>query len=331
MQGIFSRGISVAAALAATIFSASTSVADEWRFGVITPAKQIWTVEAETFGADVSARLDGEHTVSVFHSGQLGNEGEMIRQLQSGALTFGLITVSEIASRVEEFNALLAPGLVASNEHTAKLLRESQVAQELLGGLARIGLRGLGYGMAGNTQVITSLDADSLDDLAGSDVRITPSPAVRDLHRINGSNPVPLPLPAVYDALANAQVESVEINLDVMRLLDLDAIASRLLITNQSMFPSILLVSERAWREMSEEEQTAITEASVPFMKAVVDHTVEAEARGLAAYREEGNVEIVELTPADLSELAAAWDVEWSSRLPMLAQLRADAAKLAGE
>ncbi len=317
--------IGVAAILAAGV---TASAADEWRFGVITPAKQIWTQEAEAFGADVSEKLDGKHTVSVFHSGQLGNEGEMIRQLQSGALTFALITVSEVASRVPQFNALLAPGLVDSNENTAAVLRNSSVAADLMDNLSQIGVRGLGYGMAGNTQVITNVDAASLEDLAGSKVRITPSPAIRDLHRINGSNAIPLPLPAVYDAFANSQVDGVEINLDLMRILKLDAIGSTLLITNQSMFPSVLLVSERAWRQMSDEEKAAITEAAGPFLEKVIDRTVEGEVNGLAGFRDAGKLNIVELSPEDMSELAAAWDAEWADRLPMLPELRAQAAEL---
>ncbi|MCG8492867.1 MAG: TRAP transporter substrate-binding protein, partial [Sneathiellales bacterium] len=237
------------------------------------------------FAMAVKEATGGVHTVKVFHSAQLGNEAEVIRQMQSGTVDFSLMTVSELATRVPEFNLLLAPGLVTSNEHAARLLSEGKIPQKMLGLLEqRIGIKGLAFGMAGVTQVMANFDAGSPADLAGKRVRITPSPAILEFNKIIGSAPVPIPLPGVYDAFANGQVDAMETNLDIMRVLKVEDHAETLLISNQGMFPAAVVVSMRTWKGLSENDQSQLAKLVQDYAQGVITATLEVEKKSRAHF-----------------------------------------------
>ena len=60
--------------------------ARELRLGIITPVGHSWNKAALALGDKLKAASNGRLTLTVFHSGQLGNEPAMMQQLQSGAL-----------------------------------------------------------------------------------------------------------------------------------------------------------------------------------------------------------------------------------------------------
>ncbi len=75
-------------------------------------------------GEDLKAATNGRLTLTVFHSGQLGNEAAMLQQMQSGALDMGWIMAAELGSRVPTIAAITAPYVVDSTPKIAKLVRD---------------------------------------------------------------------------------------------------------------------------------------------------------------------------------------------------------------
>ncbi|WP_346299937.1 TRAP transporter substrate-binding protein DctP [Halomonas sp. BM-2019] len=116
-------------AVAATLsVSALSAQARDFRLGLITPPQHLWSTEAEAFAASLHERSGGEHSVSVFPAQQLGNEAQMVQQLQTGALDMAFLTIAEISNRIPDFGALYAPYLVDGVDHAADLLRSGAAA-----------------------------------------------------------------------------------------------------------------------------------------------------------------------------------------------------------
>jgi len=107
------------------------AVADRFRMGLPTPPSHVWTIEANAFAESLEARTGGEHTVEVFPASQLGNDAQMLQQLQTGALDMVFMPIAEISNRLPEFGALYAPYLADDVESSARLL-ESEEANGLL-------------------------------------------------------------------------------------------------------------------------------------------------------------------------------------------------------
>ena len=73
--------------------------------------------------------------------------------------------------------------------------------------LPKIGVVGLGFGLAGMRQVYTRGAANSLMDLKGKKIRIIPSAPPSDFFTALGMTPAPMPFREIYKALATAQLE----------------------------------------------------------------------------------------------------------------------------
>lgn len=226
---------------------AVTAQANEFRLGLITPPPHIWTKAAEAFGAELSEKSGGAHSVSVFPARQLGNEAEMLQQLQTGALDMAFMTVAEVSNRAPDMGAFYAPYLANDIAHAGRILR-SDTAKAMLEPLpGQIGVVGLGYGMAGLRQIVSRGEINSAEDLKGLKLRITPFAPILDFYNAVGAAPTPMPLPDVYDALANGQVDAIDMDAELIWVLKYYENADTVLQTDHMMFPMVGLVSARVW------------------------------------------------------------------------------------
>ena len=232
--------------------------AKEFRLGLITPAGHSWNRAALGFGEALKKATNGRLSVTVFHSGQLGNESAMMQQLQSGALDMGWIQAAELGSRVSSVAAINAPYLVRSTTNVASLVR-TPAALKLLDVLPReTGTIGLGWGITGMRVVFSTKDISTPTDLKGMKLRINPTPVYRDFYQLFGAAPTPIPTPAVFDAMANGQVDGLEADIEFSWNQRFDKVAKSMLQMNALFMPFAPLVSGRVWQGLSAPDRELI-------------------------------------------------------------------------
>lgn len=324
MKSIVKTLAGAAVALTAT----GPAFAEEFRLGLITPPPHIWTVAAEAFGAELAEASGGTHSVTVFPARQLGNEAEMLQQLQTGALDMAFMTVAEVSNRAPDFGALYAPYLADDIAHAARILR-SETAQGMLDQLpAQVGVVGTGYGMAGLRQIVSRGDITSAEDLAGLKLRITPFEPILDFYNAIGAAPTPMPLPAVYDALANGQVDAIDMDAELIWILKYYEHADTVVQSDHMMFPMVGLVSARVWAGLSEEDRAMIGELMASHVDSTIDAYVEREQGWLDQIRETGRT-YTEVDESFFGDAIDAWNEIWSERSSVLDDLREVAAETA--
>ncbi|MBB3190588.1 TRAP transporter substrate-binding protein [Halomonas cerina] len=322
------KTLMMAAAAATLALSAVSAQARDFRLGLITPQPHIWTQEAEGFAETLAERSDGEHSVSIFPAQQLGNEAQMVQQLQAGSLDMAFLTLAEVSNRIPDFGALYAPFLVEDIDHAAALLR-SDTAEGLLDKMpAQAGLVGVGYGMAGMRQILSREPIESAGDLHGLKVRITPFDPIRDFYTAVGAAPTPLPLPAVYDALANGQVDAIDMDYDAIRLLKFYEQAEHLVISNHMIFPMVAVISGRVWVQLDGEDRELIRTAMAEHADAVLARFQENHAAWGEELRQQ-QITVTEAGPEFFAEATEAWESTWAPKAPSLVTLRETAAELA--
>ncbi len=321
------KTLTLAVAAAALAATSLTAQAREFRLGLITPPQHLWSTEAEAFAQSLHERSDGEHSVSVYPAQQLGNEAQMVQQLQTGALDMAFLTIAEISNRIPDFGALYAPYLVDGVDHAAALLRSDTAAELLELMPAEVGLVGLGYGMVGMRQVLSRSPIESQAEMRGQRLRITPFEPIRDFYTATGAAPAPMPLLEVYDALANGQVDAIDMDFDSILILKFYEQANNLLISNHMMFPMVGVVSGRVWRELSAEDRELIETTMAEHLENVLagfqamDAAQEEEIRQL-------DLNIVEADAEFFAEAIAEWEATWAEKAPMLEALREEAERL---
>jgi len=318
----FTKLLASAALLAASSIAAQAA---EFRLGLITPPPHIWTKAAEAFGAELSEASGGAHSISVFPARQLGNEAEMLQQLQTGALDMAFMTVAEVSNRAPELGAFYAPYLANDIGHAGRILR-SDAAKAMLDPLpGQVGVVGLGYGMAGLRQIVSRGEITSAADLAGLKLRITPFTPILDFYNAVGAAPTPMPLPSVYDALANGQVDAIDMDAELIWVLKYYEHADTIVQSDHMMFPMVGLISAKVWAGMSADDRTMVGELMAKHVDSTIDSYVAKEAGWLEQIAATGKT----YTKVDSSFFGGAiddWNAIWSEKTSSLDALRATAA-----
>ncbi len=313
--------------IAAGFAAASAASAKEMRLGLIVPASHQWSLAAVAMGEELKQKSNGKYSVTIFPAGQLGNEAQMLQQLQTGALDMAFMTVAEVTNRVQDFGALFAPYLVKDVQQAGMLLN-GPTAQKLLERLPReVGAVGLGYGVASMRLMLTSFPAQGAADLRGRKMRITPFPPVRDFYQMLGAASTPMPLTDVYDSLANGQVDGVDADMELIWRMKFFERGQTLLHTNHMMFPVVGLMSGRLWQQMPAAERELIASTARKHLNGLFETYVEVE-REMLKNVQGTKVKVVPAGPAFFGDALKQWEEAWLKRTPILADLRREAAAL---
>lgn len=305
----------------------ATAAAKEFKLGLIVPESHAWSQAAKRMGEALEERSDGRLSVSIFPSGQLGDESQMMQQLQTGALDMAFLTVAEVSNRVDDFGALYAPYLV-NNVSEAETLLHAKTAQGLLDQLPRkAGVVGIGYGIAAMRLMLTTYEVNDVSDLDGHKMRITPFEPIKDFYNILGAASTPMPLTSVYDALANGQVDGVDADIELVWKLHLYDHADTLLYSNHMMFPMVGLVSARVWAGLDERDRKLVSETMSASLDGLFERYTDVTRNMLDKVRSK-DVEIHRVGPAFFGDALDEWEQRWRKKTPVLEELRADADRL---
>lgn len=305
-----------------TTLTFGNAFAEEFRLGLLTPPPHIWTKAAEAFAQDLNTASQGKHSVQVFPARQLGNEAQMLQQLQTGGLDMAFLTVAEISNRVPDMGAFYAPYLADDISHAGRILR-SDVAKQMLKPLpAKAGVVGLGFGMGGLRQIVARNDVNDAGDLSGLKLRITPFAPIFDFYNELGAAPTAMPLPAVYDALANGQVDAIDMDAELIWVLKYYDHAQTIVQSDHMMFPMVGLVSARVWKGLSDEDKAMISELMAKHLDSTIDTYLEKEPEWLEELQAL-DVKMIKVGPEFFGDAIEKWDQEWSERAPSLYAMRA--------
>lgn len=289
--------------------------------GLPTPPSHVWTIEATAFAADLEQDSGGELSVAVFPAGQLGNDAQMLQQLQTGALDMAFMPIAELTNRIPDFGALYAPYLATDVESAARLL-DSAEANALLEQLPeRIGVVGIGYALGGMRQIVSRNPVASVADLEGLKLRVTPLDPIEDFYDLLGAAPIPLPIGSVYDALANGQIDAIDMDLENTWKQKYYELGETVVLSKHMMFPMVGLVSGARWRTLDAETRGLVSELMNEHFDRIVVTYIEAEAEYERQLRDAG-IDVLEVGPAFFGTALEEWEAIWRQRAPVLEDLR---------
>ncbi len=299
----------------------SLAQAKEIRLGIITPVGHSWNKAALLLGEKLKEATNGRLTMTVFHSGQLGNESAMMQQLQSGALDMGFIQAAELGSRVPHIASINAPYLVRSTPAVAKFVRHPEVVKLFDVLPSTTGTIGLGWGITGMRAIFSSRDLKSLADIKGMKLRINPTPVYRDFYQLLGAAPTPIPTPQVFDAMSNGQVDGLEADLEFSWNQRFDKVSKVILQMNALFMPFAAVVSGRVWQTFSASDRDLITKTVKEVLDIQIDGIVSTEPGLVESFRK-APIPIRQVAVNDTDAVIAAFDKIWLPQSPVIANLR---------
>jgi tripartite ATP-independent transporter DctP family solute receptor len=264
-MGVWSRYVMVGAgaALAMLALAGSYGVAAAREFRAADIQEEGYpTVEALFFMDQLLAeRTGGRHRIRVFHSRQLGEESQTIEQTRAGAIDLDRINVAAIGEVAPVLNILAQPFLFRSIDHLYKVI-DGAIGDDILAAIEPSGFVGLTFYDSGARSIYTKSPVRSLPDLRGLRIRVQQSDLVIRMMKALGAEPVALPYGQVLTALSAQLVDGAENNWPSYVTTGHYKVAPYYTVTEHTMGPEILVMSRRAWQELSDADRAIVRTAA---------------------------------------------------------------------
>jgi tripartite ATP-independent transporter DctP family solute receptor len=264
-MGVWSRYVlgGAGAALAMLALAASYGVATGREFRAADIQEEGYpTVEALFFMDQLLAeRTGGRHRIRVFHSRQLGEESQTIEQTRAGAIDLDRINVAAIGEVAPVLNILAQPFLFRSIDHLYKVI-DGPIGDDILAAIESNGFVGLTFYDSGARSIYSKSPVRGLPDLHGLRIRVQQSDLVIRMMKALGAEPIALPYGQVLTALSTQLVDGAENNWPSYVTTGHYKVAPYYTMTEHTMGPEILVMSRRAWQELSDADRAIFRTAA---------------------------------------------------------------------
>jgi tripartite ATP-independent transporter DctP family solute receptor len=202
----------LAMAIVLVLFICGAAAADgpaPIKLGVVTRPGAAQSVAANQFKKLIETR--SSMRVTVYDSGFLGTEAEMLKKIQRGTIQMGIITSGPFDEFLPEARVIDYPYLFESYEQVDRVLG-GPLGAELLTRLEKAGFKGLAFSENGFRHVTNSKrPIGGVDDVKGLRIRVMESYLHEALWRLFGAEPIPMgSLDAVAKELAAGLIDGQE-------------------------------------------------------------------------------------------------------------------------
>ena len=215
----------------------------------------------QSFADNLEKGAPGAFKVEILPNAQLGDEGSILKSLQSGAVAISAVSNAPVAEFVSELHLFDLPFLFRDRAQAYAVL-DGPVGQSMTKALAAKGLILLGYYEAGIRNIMTNTKPiNTLADLKGLKIRIVPSRVNLDTFRALGANPVPIQYSRLYVALQNKTVDGAEAANSNYEAKNFFEPAPNWAVVQWQILVTPLLMSKSIYDKMTPAQQAAIRAA----------------------------------------------------------------------
>ncbi|QJT10845.1 TRAP transporter substrate-binding protein [Oceanidesulfovibrio marinus] len=279
----------VSLALLAVCLTASAAFAMEIKLGIVTTPGSAQYIVAEKFKELVEERSKGDITVSIFHSASLGNETEILQQIQMNAVNMGVITLGPFDAFVPEVKVVNFPFLFKSYDHVSKIL-DGPLGKEVLKDIEKAGFKGLAFSENGFRNLSNNVrPVHSVEDVDGLKIRVMESALHKELWRVLGANPTPMGWP-IYSELEQGVIDGQENPVSVIKVFKLYEVQKYLSLTGH-VYSAHIDVANLGWfNGLDPEVQKMLSDSMYEAAVNERNWNRENEAGFLAELEKEGMI-----------------------------------------
>jgi len=275
----------------------------------------------EKFRDEVEKATGGTVKVEIFPNAQLGDEGSVLKSIQSGSIAMATVANATIADFVQEMHIFDLPFLFRDRDQAYRVL-DGAIGQSVAKALADKGFVLLGYYEAGVRNVLNNQKPiNSLADLKGMKIRVIPSSINIDTFRSLGANPVPLNYSELYTALQTRVVDGAEAANSNYNAKKFYEVAPHYALVRWQILVAPVVISKRVFDKLTPEQQTAV--------KTALQASLETERKAYQAADESAMKELlahnVKVTEPDRGPWIEAIKPVWQKWAPVVGQQTIDA------
>ena len=262
------------------------------KLGVVTKPGAAQNIVAEKFKTLLEDQSDGAYTVKIFHSASIGNETEILQQIQMGTIHMGVITGGPFDTFDPVVRVINYPFLFKDHDQADRIL-DGPLGDEILKSLENSGFKGLCFSENGFRNLTNSKRAvTGPDQVKGLKIRVMSSALHKAIWQALGANPTPMPWP-IYTELEQGVIDGQENPLWVMEVYKFYEIQTYMTLTRHVYSPHINVASLNWFNSLPAEDQALITDAAKEAARFQRRDNREKNAGRLALLKEKG-MQVVE-------------------------------------
>jgi len=231
---------------------------------------------------------NGELTIDIYPSGQLGSEQQCVELLQIGSLAITKVSAAVMESFTEEFKVLGLPYIFRSREHSFSVL-DGEIGDELLLSTEPFWIRGLCFYDAGSRSFYTiDRPITHPDDLKGMKIRVMKSITAMEMVKAQGGSPTPISWGELYTALQSGVVDGAENNPPSFYTSHHYEVCKYYSLNEHTMVPDVLIISQKVWKKLTDQEKEYLQQAADESVVVERKLWAESEKESLRIVQEAG-------------------------------------------
>jgi tripartite ATP-independent transporter DctP family solute receptor len=294
--------LTLSTALIAAGLSAQAQVT-KIRFAHAGPEATSQHTAALEFAKLVKERSGGKLEVQVFPGSQLGNDSTVIGAVRGGTIDMMMAGSGNFAGLVPRLDILDIPFLFRDQAHAYKTV-DGDVGQSLMKGLDASGLKQLAFWEVGFRSITTKNRAVRTPaDVKGLKIRTTPNPTHVQAWKLLGTNPVPMPLGELYQALESGAVDAQEHPIDITFASKFYEVQKHLTMTRHAFTAMPVVFNKQKFDALSPELQNVLLSAAADGKMLQRNLNQKNEARIIAELKKNGMQVIETFDPAPFKAL----------------------------
>ena len=283
------------------VLSCSAALASEpvtLVYAEVNPLDTIVGKTATFFKEKVEELSGGSIIIDVQSNGVLGSEAQGLDGILMGGDTVDISRISAFALTsygCQKAMLLSIPYTFVSREHFWNFAN-SDLAQEFLAEPQTIGLplRGICYGEEGFRHFFFKNEVKGIEDLKGMKIRVSDDPVMTGMVKDLGANATVVSFTELYSALQTGVVDGAEQPIANYKSNAFPEVAPTLLLDGHTLGAIQLVITDKAWAKLSEEQQGWIMEAGKATQAYNAELSAAEEAKVLEQLKAEG-VNVVEV------------------------------------
>lgn len=247
----------------------------------------------------VEERSEGRIQINVFPNAQLGDETEMLEQLQAGILDLVKVASPGMANYHDGYHVFGMPFLFEDEEHFYRAMNSPEM-REFFMETEEDGFVSLTYYTSGQRSFYTDdVPIQSPEDLQGLNVRVQDMRSQTDMVSAMGGTPVAMAYGDVYTSLQTGMLDGTENNETALVDGFHGEVAKVYSYTEHAIIPDVFIMSEEAWNQLTEDDQELFIEAAIESTEEHHELWDAAIEESIQQAEEEMDVEFIEEVDRD--------------------------------
>jgi tripartite ATP-independent transporter DctP family solute receptor len=309
--------------MATTLFMTSAAHAADFdmRIHTLVQSPHPYNDMAEFIKTELEEKSDGRIGVTVFDSGQLGQDPAVIGEVGLGTVDMIVSTASNAAGEVPELSIFTMPYLFTSMEEVLPKIGPGTAAHDHFAAAFAergTGVKLLALGASGARNMSTvDVTVTSPDDLEGLRMRTTQSPMDAETWSALGMLPVSVAWGELYAAMQTGVADAMESSLPGYTGSKLYEVAPNLALTEHQIQINHISISQRTFDGLPEDLQALVVETAAAANQLGVEKAIGYDGALVETLQTEHGVTVSRPDKAAFVAALASIQTELAARLEL--------------